>query len=98
MADKDTVGILAALEPVLDEIVITRVRDPRALPVDELAAVAVEVFGADRVQVEERLDDALDAAVALAEDGDDPAGAGVLVIGSVVLAGAARTLLKGRRP
>jgi dihydrofolate synthase/folylpolyglutamate synthase len=96
MADKDTVGILAALEPVLDEIVITRVRDPRAMPVDELAAVAVEVFGPDRVQVEARLDDALDAAVALAEDGDDPAGAGVLVIGSVVLAGAARTLLKGR--
>jgi dihydrofolate synthase/folylpolyglutamate synthase len=96
MADKDTVGILAALEPVLDEIVITRVNDPRALPVDELAAVAVEVFGPDRVQVESRLDDALDAAVGLAEDGDDPAGAGVLVIGSVVLAGAARTLLKGR--
>jgi dihydrofolate synthase/folylpolyglutamate synthase len=97
MADKDTVGILSALEPVLDEIVITRVRDPRALPVDELAAVAVEVFGADRVQVEARLDDALDAAVGLAESGNDPAGAGVLVIGSVVLAGAARTLLKGRR-
>jgi len=95
MADKDTVGILAALEPVLDEVVITRVNDPRALPVDELAAVAVEVFGPDRVQVEERLDDALDAAMGLAEDGDDPAGAGVLVIGSVVLAGAARTLLKG---
>ncbi|HEY2833316.1 MAG TPA: folylpolyglutamate synthase/dihydrofolate synthase family protein [Sporichthyaceae bacterium] len=96
MVDKDTVGILEALEPVLDEIVITRVNDPRALPVDELAAVAVEVFGADRVQVESRLDDALDAAVTLAEDGDEPAGAGVIVIGSVVLAGAARTLLKGR--
>jgi dihydrofolate synthase/folylpolyglutamate synthase len=96
MVDKNTVGILEALEPVLDEIVITRVNDPRALPVDELAAVAVEVFGADRVQVESRLDDALDAAVTLAEDGDEPAGAGVIVIGSVVLAGAARTLLKGR--
>ena len=69
------------------------------MPVDELAARAVAVFGADRVTVEPRLDDALEAAVRLAEDtGDDVlSGAGVLVTGSVVTAGEARTLL-GARP
>ena len=35
---------------------------------DELAAIAVEVFGDDRVQVEPRLDDALEAAITLAEE------------------------------
>jgi dihydrofolate synthase/folylpolyglutamate synthase len=95
MADKDAAGILAALEPVLDEITVTATADPRAMPVDELAAVAVEIFGADRVTVATRLDEALDTAVGLAESGDDPAGAGVLVVGSIVLAGDARTLLRG---
>ena len=49
--------------------------------------------------VEPRLDDALEAAVRLAEDtGDDVlAGAGVLVTGSVVTAGEARMLLGARR-
>jgi dihydrofolate synthase/folylpolyglutamate synthase len=64
------------------------------MPVDDLAGLAVDVFGADRVAVAARLDEALDTAVTLAESGDDPAGAGVLVVGSVVLAGAARTLLR----
>lgn len=94
MADKDVAGLLTALEPVLDEIVCTSVSDPRALPADDLAAVAVDVFGADRVQAAPRLDDAIETAVAEAEAGEEPTGAGVLVIGSVVLAGAARTLLK----
>ena len=43
------------------------------------------------------LDDAIDAAVTLAEEaGDDFAGAGVLVTGSIVTVGEARTLLGGR--
>jgi len=59
----------------------------------------VPVFGADRVVVEPRLDDAIEAAVQLAEEGEDQlGGAGVLVTGSVVTAGDARTLLgAGRR-
>ncbi len=97
MVDKDVVGILNALEPVLEEITVTATDDPRAMPVDELAAVAVDTFGSERVTVATRLDEALDIALSLAESGNDPAGSGVLVVGSVVLAGAARTLLKGRR-
>lgn len=60
---------------------------------DALAAVAVEVFGGDRVQVEPRLDDALEAAITLAEEENEYAGAGVLVTGSVITVGEARLLL-----
>jgi dihydrofolate synthase / folylpolyglutamate synthase len=93
--DKDATGMLSVLEPVLDEIVVTANASPRSRSADDLAAVAVEVFGADRVVVEPRLDDAIERAVALAEEGDTPAGAGVLITGSVVTAGEARTLLTG---
>jgi dihydrofolate synthase/folylpolyglutamate synthase len=95
LADKDVRGILEQLEPVADEIVVTQNGSMRALTADTLAAQAVEVFGPDRVTVEPRLDDALETAVRLAEDtGDDVlAGTGVLVTGSVVTAGEARTLL-----
>ncbi|HEY8301061.1 MAG TPA: folylpolyglutamate synthase/dihydrofolate synthase family protein [Jatrophihabitans sp.] len=95
LSDKDTRGMLDLLEPVVDELVVTQNSSERAVPADRLAALAVEVFGADRVTVEPRLDDALETAVRLAEDtGDDLlSGSGVLVIGSVVTAGEARTLL-----
>jgi dihydrofolate synthase/folylpolyglutamate synthase len=94
MRDKDAVGLLEALEPVLDELVVTESSSPRALDVDELAAAAVSVFGADRVTVEPRLDDAVEEAVRLAEDTDDgsPVGSGVLITGSVVTVGEARAL------
>ena len=97
LADKDAGGMLERLEPVVDEVVVTQNSSLRALPADELAARAVEVFGADRVTVEARLDDAIETAVRLAEDTDDDvlSGAGVLVTGSVVTAGEARVLLGG---
>ena len=91
--DKNVRGLLEALEPLLAEIVVTRNTTPRAMDVDALAALAVEVFGEDRVQVEPRLDDALEAAITLAEEEDEYAGAGVLVTGSVITVGEARVLL-----
>ena len=87
------------LAPVLDEIVIAENSSPRTMPADDLAAVAVEIFGAERVVVEPRLDDAIESAIGLAEEGEEQlGGSGVLVTGSVVTAGEARTLLgAGRR-
>jgi dihydrofolate synthase / folylpolyglutamate synthase len=96
MADKDVRGMLEAFEPVLAEIVVSQSASPRALDVDDLAALAVEVFGADRVEVAPRLDDAIDSAVALAEQEGELAGAGVLVTGSIITVAEARTLLGGR--
>lgn len=92
-AGKDVRGLLEALEPVFAEIVVTENSSDRAMGADELAAVAVELFGDDRVQVEPRLDDALEAAITLAEEDDEYAGAGVLVTGSVITVGEARLLL-----
>jgi dihydrofolate synthase / folylpolyglutamate synthase len=93
LADKDARGLLEALEPVLTQVVVTRTSSPRALDPDELAAVAVSVFGADRVFVAPRLADAVDEAIALAEEDGALSGSGVLVTGSVVTAGEARSLL-----
>jgi dihydrofolate synthase/folylpolyglutamate synthase len=94
--DKDVRGLLEAFEPVFAEIVVTQNSTFRAMDVDELAALAVEVFGDDRVQVEPRLDDAVEAAITLAEENGEFSGAGVLVTGSVITVGEARLLL-GRK-
>lgn len=98
LGDKDVLGLLRILEPVLDEVVVTQNSSLRSLPADELGAAAVQVFGAERVTVEPRLDDAIEAAVRLSEESDDGvlAGAGVLITGSVITAGEARTLLGAR--
>ena len=97
LADKDVGGVLTQLEPVVDEIVVTQASAARALSADELAVFAVEIFGADRVTVEPRLDVAIETAVELAEEtGDDlRSGSGVLITGSVFTAGEARLLLGG---
>lgn len=93
MADKDVVGILRALEPVIDQVVVTRNDSPRCLGVDELAALAVDVFGDERVTVARSLSDGLDEGVRLAEEADTYAASGVIVTGSVVTAGQARAML-----
>ncbi|HET6211508.1 MAG TPA: folylpolyglutamate synthase/dihydrofolate synthase family protein [Micromonosporaceae bacterium] len=96
LGDKDVHAVLQLLEPVLDAVVVTRNTSPRAMPVERLAAVAVDVFGADRVLTQLNLPDAIEAAVALAESDVDSslAGVGVLITGSVVTAADARRLLK----
>ncbi|MGO9071043.1 bifunctional tetrahydrofolate synthase/dihydrofolate synthase [Mycobacterium sp.] len=101
MGDKDVSGILAALEPVLDRIVVTHNGSPRALDVDSLALAAQQFFGPDRVITAENMRDAIDTATALVDDADGEgeafAGTGIVITGSVVTAGAARTLF-GRDP
>ncbi|MCM2393271.1 bifunctional tetrahydrofolate synthase/dihydrofolate synthase [Streptomyces albipurpureus] len=92
-ADKDVRGFLEVFEPVFTEVVVTQNASHRAMDADALAAIAVEVFGDDRVVVEPRLDEALEAAVTLAEEEAEYAGAGVLVTGSVITVGEARLLL-----
>ena len=100
LADKDAAGILEALEPVFDQVVITGNGSLRALPIDDAAALAVERFGTDRVLTAPGLADAIEAATALVEEsGLDTgmSGAGIVITGSVVTAGAARTLF-GKDP
>jgi dihydrofolate synthase/folylpolyglutamate synthase len=100
MTDKDVEGLLSVLEPRMAHIVCTQNSTARAMPARELAEVAREVFGADRVSIEPRLDDAIDQATALAEAGDSSGssiGSGaVLVTGSVITVGEARSMLRRR--
>jgi dihydrofolate synthase/folylpolyglutamate synthase len=92
LGDKDAEGILDALEPVLDEVVITRTSSPRAMDPDELAVIARDVFDEDRVHVARSLPEALQRAVDLAER-EGGMGAGVLAAGSVTMAAEVRTLM-----
>ena len=101
MSDKDDEGVLAAFEPHFAHVDLhPELHRPRAARPSELAETAIEIYGEDRVTVVPRLADAIDQAAALAEAGEafgDPLGSGaVLVTGSVVTVGEARTLLKGR--
>jgi dihydrofolate synthase / folylpolyglutamate synthase len=109
LADKDVGGILAALEPVFNQIVVTHNGSPRALDVESLALAARQRFGPDRVITAENLRAAIDVATALVDDASADGGAegdafagpgfgrGIVITGSVVTAGAARTLF-GRDP
>jgi dihydrofolate synthase/folylpolyglutamate synthase len=96
LADKDVRTMLEVLEPAVSSIVVTENTSPRRMPVEQLRELAEEVFGEERVAVEDRLDDALDRAMGMADEEGQYGGSGVLVTGSVVTAGEARTLLKAR--
>ena len=95
-ADKDVAGVLEELEPLLSDIVVTRNSSDRSMEVTELTELATEIFGEDRVSTAERLDDAIEAAVAIADEATEtqvPGSGGVLITGSVITAGDARILL-----
>jgi dihydrofolate synthase/folylpolyglutamate synthase len=97
LGDKDADGMLEVLEGFLAHVVITQNSSSRSMPADELAAIAIDIFGADRVDVATHLDEAISIAVERADEDDDEfGGGGVLITGSVVTAGEARRLLKLR--
>ena len=94
MGDKDIRGILLELEQVMDSIIVTTNSSARSTPIAELEKIAVEMFGSDRVFVQEDLAQALEKAIkdAIRPLSDDTIG--ILVTGSVVTAGEARTILR----
>jgi dihydrofolate synthase/folylpolyglutamate synthase len=94
MGDKDIRGILLECEQVMDSIIVTTNKSPRSLPVAELEQIAIEIFGQDRVFAEEHLADALAKAMkdSIRPLSDDTIG--ILVTGSVVTVGEARTILR----
>jgi dihydrofolate synthase/folylpolyglutamate synthase len=91
LQDKDATEMLEVLEPVLEQVVVSRTTSPRAMRPDELGALAAEIFGEDRVTVVADLPDALDVAAGLADEGG--LGGGVLATGSVTTAAEVRMLL-----
>ena len=95
--DKDALGILEALEPYLTEVVITQNSSPRARDAYELAELARDIFGEERVYVAPDLPGAYAQAVELAEDAEVQSGSGIVITGSVVTAGDARAMF-GKDP
>jgi dihydrofolate synthase/folylpolyglutamate synthase len=96
LGEKDAKGVLKALEPVVDRLIVTKSDSPRALPVAELFAVAVQVFGNDRVFKEDDLNSAITYAMeqaTLINQVSDGVSA-VVITGSVVTAGSAREILR----
>jgi dihydrofolate synthase / folylpolyglutamate synthase len=84
LGDKDAAGILRELDAVVDDVVITQSTSDRAVDADDLAAVAVTIFGADRVTVEPSLEAALEIARDRASETEKGA---ALVTGSITLVG-----------
>jgi len=96
LGEKDVKGVLRALEPVVDRLIVTKSDSPRALPVAELFAEAVQVFGNDRVFKEDDLNSAITYAMeqaTLINQVSDGVSA-VVITGSVVTAGSAREILR----
>lgn len=100
MGDKDVEGMLELLEPHFDSIIVSKNSSPRSTDIARLEELAVARFGRSRTQ------NAIDLASGLTEaiqwtkaQGNEGTGAGrtraaVVVTGSVVTVGEARTLLK----
>ena len=96
MGDKDIHGILLELEQVMDSVIVTRNSSSRSTPVEKLEKIAIEIFGSDRVFSDESLEKALERAIKdtvrpLSEDS-----VGILVTGSVVTVGEARSYLRSK--
>ncbi len=96
MKDKDAAGLLAEYADTFTSVIATEVASTdRGMPAADLAELAAGVFGADRVRAVRRLDDAIEAAIAAAEV-EGATAPGVVITGSVIAVGEARTLLVGR--
>lgn len=98
MGDKQVEEYLGVLEPLLSHVVVTENSwRERVMSAKDLEQVAVRVFGRDRVTCEPNLPDAIQTAVNMVDAEDELGvgyGHGVLICGSFVTAGDARTMLK----
>ena len=94
MADKDALGILQALEPIMNLVIVTTNSSERSMKVAELSKLATEVFGADRVFAEDTLQAAIDRAVKDSVRPLSDESLAILITGSVVTVGEARTAVR----
>lgn len=96
MGDKDVIGILEALEPIADRVVLSANSSPRAMDIAELERLAKQIFGHDRVTAIPTLSDAIRKSIEQAKLDNDinDGNCAVLITGSVVTAGEGRTIVK----
>ncbi len=94
MADKDALGILQALEPVMNQIIVTTNSSERSMSVADLTKLANQVFGADRVFAAGSLPEAIDKAIQDAVRPLSEESLAIVITGSVVTVGEARTAVR----
>lgn len=94
--DKDATGIVQELEQIVDHVIVTQSSSTRALSSGELEKIASTVFGHDRVFEVSNLDAAIDRAVSDATRPLSEDTIGIIVTGSVVTVGEARSYLRKR--
>ena len=92
--DKDAHGILLELEPIVDHVIVTASSSTRAMSSSELEKIATKIFGVDRVFEVSDLATALDRAVNDATRPLSEDTIGIIVTGSVVTVGEARSYLR----
>lgn len=95
MGDKDISGLLEELEPVMSKIIVTRNSSKRSATLDEIDNLARKIFGLDRVIAIDSLEAAINQGLSLAKDtiAIQDKSCALLITGSVVTAGEARTFL-----
>ncbi len=94
--DKDATGILQELEQIVDHVIVTQSSSTRAMSSGELEKIASTVFGPDRVCEVSDLYAAIDSAVTDATRPLSEDTIGIIVTGSVVTVGEARSYLRKR--
>lgn len=96
LGDKDASGILAELSQVVDYLILSESSSPRALPANELAKVAAQFFKPEQIEIIPELRGAITYATEkanLSNQVNDGVSA-VLITGSVVTAGQAKSILR----
>lgn len=95
MGDKDISGLLEELEPILSKVIVTRNSSKRSATIAEIDTLAKKIFGSDRVITVDSLTDAIEQGLKLARDtiAIQDKTCALLITGSVVTAGEARTYL-----
>ena len=92
--DKDATGILQELEQIVDHVIVTQSSSTRAMSSGELEKIASTVFGHDRVFEVSNLEAAIDRAVSDATRPLSEDTIGIIMTGSVVTVGEARSYLR----
>lgn len=96
MGDKDARGILVNFEKFMDSIIVTKNSSHRAMEVSDLELLAIEIFGADRVHSSPNLEAAIEKALKVTIRPLSDESLGIVVTGSVVTVGEARTYVNGK--
>jgi len=87
---KDVIGIIEALDPVVDHFVVTQSQSDRAISVSDLADAVSAIAGPDRVDSRANVESALERAKEIAG-----VEGGVIVTGSITLIGEVRGGITG---